>query len=104
MDQSEHFSNSHQHHAEQTSKAANQSLSKNGMTLRGCVEVTMQNYFEQLGGQPTSDVYDMVLHEVEAPLFAMVMRYVGDNQTKASELLGINRGTLRKKLKQYDLL
>ena len=46
----------------------------------------------------------MVLTEVEAPLFEAVMRYTKDNQTRASELLGLNRGTLRKKLKQYDLL
>ena len=42
--------------------------------------------------------------EVEAPLLETVMNYVKGNQTKASELLGLNRGTLRKKLKQYDLL
>ena len=41
---------------------------------------------------------------MEAPLLETVMHYVKGNQTKASELLGLNRGTLRKKLKQYDLL
>ncbi len=46
----------------------------------------------------------MVLCEVEAPLLETVMNHVKGNQTKASELLGLNRGTLRKKLKQYDLL
>jgi len=46
----------------------------------------------------------MVLAEVEAPLFESVMAYTKDNQTRASELLGLNRGTLRKKLKQYGLL
>ena len=51
-----------------------------------------------------TDVYNLVLTEVEAPLLETVMNYVKGNQTKASELLGLNRGTLRKKLKQYDLL
>ncbi|MFJ2712090.1 DNA-binding transcriptional regulator Fis, partial [Pseudomonas sp. NPDC087346] len=51
-----------------------------------------------------TDVYNLVLSEVEAPLLESVMNYVKGNQTKASELLGLNRGTLRKKLKQYDLL
>lgn len=45
-----------------------------------------------------------MLTEVEAPLLETVMNHVKGNQTKASELLGLNRGTLRKKLKQYDLL
>jgi len=73
-------------------------------TLRDSVEVSMNNYFHQLDGQPVTDVYQMVLTEIEAPLFEAVMTYTKDNQTKASEVLGLNRGTLRKKLKQYGLL
>lgn len=73
-------------------------------TLRDSVESSLGNYFKQLDGQPVTDVYQMVLSEIEAPLFETVMAYTKDNQTKASELLGLNRGTLRKKLKQYGLL
>ncbi|HLV17640.1 MAG TPA: DNA-binding transcriptional regulator Fis [Pseudomonas sp.] len=73
-------------------------------TLRGSVEQALNNYFAHLEGAPVTDVYNMVLAEVEAPLLETVMNYVKGNQTKASELLGLNRGTLRKKLKQYDLL
>lgn len=73
-------------------------------TLRDSVESSLGNYFKQLDGQPVTDVYQMVLAEIEAPLFETVMAYTKDNQTKASELLGLNRGTLRKKLKQYGLL
>lgn len=73
-------------------------------TLRDSVIQSMSSYFEQLDGQPVTDVYQMVLSEIEAPLFESVMAYTKDNQTKASQLLGLNRGTLRKKLKQYDLL
>lgn len=75
-----------------------------GQTLRSCVEKALQTYFAHLDGQNTTDLYDLVLSEVEAPLFATVMEYVKGNQSKASELLGLNRGTLRKKLKQYNLL
>lgn len=75
-----------------------------GQTLRACVEKTLQTYFAHLDGQITTNLYDLVLSEVEAPLFASVMEYVKGNQSKASELLGLNRGTLRKKLKQYNLL
>jgi len=59
---------------------------------------------QTLEGAAVTDVYNLVLSEVEAPLLESVMNYVKGNQTKASELLGLNRGTLRKKLKQYDLL
>ncbi|MFT7387099.1 MAG: Fis family transcriptional regulator [Candidatus Endobugula sp.] len=73
-------------------------------SLRACVESTMENYFRHLDGQAVSDVYNMVLAEIEAPLLEVVMKNTRQNQTKASEILGLNRGTLRKKLKQYGLL
>ena len=55
-------------------------------------------------GQQTTALYDLFMHQVEAPLFECVMQHTQDNQSKAAALLGLNRGTLRKKLKQYDLL
>ncbi len=73
-------------------------------TLRDSVERSMNNYFSHLDGQDVTDVYQMVLSEVEAPLLETVMAYVKGNQTRAATLLGLNRGTLRKKLKQYGLL
>jgi Fis family transcriptional regulator len=73
-------------------------------TLRDSVSIALSNYFQHLDGQPVTDVYNMVLSEVEAPLLEEVLRYTRNNQTKAAVLLGLNRGTLRKKLKQYDLL
>lgn len=74
------------------------------VTLRDSVEHALENYFSQLDGAPVTDVYQLVLNEVEAPLLEKVMEYTGDNQTRASAMLGLNRGTLRKKLKQYGLL
>lgn len=71
--------------------------------LRDCVADAMENYFQQLEGHPTNELYRMVLAELEEPLFRAVLKHTGGNQSKASELLGINRGTLRKKLKQYGL-
>ena len=73
-------------------------------SLRENVETAMANYFKHLDGQPVTDVYQMVMSEIEAPLLEQVMKYVRNNQTKAAHLLGLNRGTLRKKLKQYGLL
>ena len=84
--------------------AQDSSFDANTQTLRDSVERALQNYFDNLDGQPVSDVYNMVLSEVEAPLLETVMKYTRDNQTKASTVLGLNRGTFRKKLKQYGML
>jgi Fis family transcriptional regulator len=78
--------------------------SGNAVTLRDSVEVALKNYLAQLDGAPKTEVYQLVLSEVEAPLLEQVMKYTRNNQTRASTMLGLNRGTLRKKLKQYDLL
>lgn len=73
-------------------------------SLRACVEQAMENYFKHLDGQSVSDVYEMVMAEVEAPMLEIVLKYTRHNQTRAAQVLGLNRGTLRKKLKQYGLL
>lgn len=72
--------------------------------LREAVTVSVRKYLEELDGQMSTDVYQMVLAEVEAPLLAEIMAYTNNNQTRASLMLGLNRGTLRKKLKQYKLI
>jgi Fis family transcriptional regulator len=76
----------------------------NTRTLRSSVEETLNNYFADIDGQPVNNVYDMVLSEIEAPMLEVVMRYAHNNQCKAARILGLNRGTLRKKLKRYGLL
>ena len=73
-------------------------------SLKHNVTTAMSQYFTQLDGQPTTDLYQLVLEQVEHPLLEAVMSYTKNNQSKAAEMLGLNRGTLRKKLKQYDLL
>ncbi|PID41680.1 MAG: DNA-binding transcriptional regulator Fis [Proteobacteria bacterium] len=85
-------------------ETAHQSDTGPDVTLRDSVEKSLENYFSQLDGAPVTDVYQLVLSEVEAPLLEQVMKHTRNNQTKASVLLGLNRGTLRKKLKQYGLL
>jgi Fis family transcriptional regulator len=73
-------------------------------SLRACVEQAMNNYFKNLDGQSVSGVYDMVMAEVEAPMLEIVLKNTRHNQTRAAQVMGLNRGTLRKKLKQYGLL
>lgn len=68
-----------------------------------CVKTTVERYFQDLDGANAGDLYDMVLREVEAPLFEAVMSHTQSNQCQAAKILGINRNTLRKKLKLYGL-
>lgn len=75
-----------------------------GISLNNAVRECLSQYFEELNGTPPGNLYDMVLQQVEGPLLEMVLVHVDGNQSRASEYLGINRGTLRKKLKTYDLL
>jgi Fis family transcriptional regulator, factor for inversion stimulation protein len=71
--------------------------------VAACVKSAMERYFNDLNGEKTTGVYEMVLHEVEKPLLEIVMRHVKGNQCRAAEILGINRNTLRKKLKTHKL-
>ncbi|MCZ6854483.1 MAG: DNA-binding transcriptional regulator Fis [Gammaproteobacteria bacterium] len=74
------------------------------MTLANSVEKELEHYFKQLDGAKTCDLYELVLAEVERPLLCAVMNHVDQNQTRAADLLGLSRGTLRKKLKTYGLM
>ncbi|NIR61657.1 MAG: DNA-binding transcriptional regulator Fis [Gammaproteobacteria bacterium] len=76
---------------------------RRGQPLRECVRAALQRYFAQLGDHRPSGLYSMVIGEVEAPLLETVMHYARGNQTCAAEILGINRSTLRKKLKEHGL-
>jgi Fis family transcriptional regulator len=69
--------------------------------LSDFTEDALRSYFRNLNGHKPANIYKLVLGEVEPPLLASVMEYAKGNQTLASEILGINRATLRKKLKQY---
>ncbi|MGO2008885.1 DNA-binding transcriptional regulator Fis [Vreelandella alkaliphila] len=72
--------------------------------LREAVEAAIRRYFEHLDGSQATDLYAMVMAEVEAPLLSCVMEHTEGNQTRAADVLGLNRGTLRKKLKLYGLI
>ena len=71
--------------------------------LRNHAEQCLHDYFASLNGHRPAQLYDMVLREVEEPLFKAVLDYVEGNQSRAAGILGINRGTLRKKLRQFGL-
>ena len=71
--------------------------------LRECVRRSLRTYFRNLDGHSAGDVYDLVLSEIEAPLLEVVLTEVRGNLSRASEVLGLNRATLRKKLRKYGL-
>lgn len=72
-------------------------------TLNECVLTSLSAYFEALEGHDTTDLYQMVLREVERPMFEAVLEHTGHNQSAAAQLLGISRGTLRKKLREHGM-
>ena len=72
--------------------------------LSDIVRESLLKYLQEMDGAPVDNLYDMVIQQVEQPLLEVIMAHVNGNQSKAAECLGINRGTLRKKLKTYTLL
>ncbi len=78
-------------------------LKKNNDSLEKSVTNALLQYLEDLDGETPHNLYDKVLSEIEKPLLSTVMLHCENNQSKAASCLGINRGTLRKKLKQYQI-
>ncbi|MCB1691343.1 MAG: hypothetical protein KDI19_01195 [Pseudomonadales bacterium] len=73
-------------------------------TLSCAVRDAVGGYFNNMGSEPIRDLYSMVLAEVEVPLLTSVLKYTNNNQSQTASILGLNRGTLRKKLKKYGML
>jgi Fis family transcriptional regulator len=71
--------------------------------LSSTVRKVMKQYFKDLDGEKPTAIYEMVVAAVEKPMLEVVMFQAHGNQTRAAELLGVNRNTLRKKLKQHGL-
>ena len=69
--------------------------------IERCVRRAIDGYFRDLDGEEPSAIYEMVIGCVERPLLEVVLDKVEGNQTHAAEMLGINRNTLRKKMKQH---
>jgi Fis family transcriptional regulator len=72
--------------------------------IAACIEGALHTYFSNLDGEKPGAIYDMVLKSVERPMLEVVLERAGGNQTLASEMLGINRNTLRKKLVEHNLV
>ena len=72
--------------------------------LREHVALSVRRYLRDLNGCDADDVYEIVLREMEIPLFVEVLNHCEGNQSRAAAMLGIHRATLRKKLKDYGLV
>jgi Fis family transcriptional regulator, factor for inversion stimulation protein len=77
-------------------------MSKDCRLSQAIIE-SLDDYFMHLDGEPPHAIYEMVLGCVEQPMLEYILNKVGGNQSKAAEVLGINRNTLRKKMAQYNL-
>ena len=75
----------------------------NPCKLSIAINESLEDYFTHLDGQPPHAIYNMVLGCVEKPMLEYILNKVGGNQSKAAEILGLNRNTLRKKMAEYGL-
>ena len=71
--------------------------------INNYISEALNKYFKDLDGEKPAPVYDMVINSVEKPVIQYVLELANRNQSKASEILGINRNTLRKKIKQHKI-
>jgi len=71
--------------------------------LSHAVKHSIRRYLFELEGTQPNNMYELVLRQIEQPLFEAILEHTKGNQSRAAELLGLNRGTLRKKLRSYNL-
>lgn len=71
--------------------------------LSELVRQALQQYFARLDGAGVTDLYALVIGEVEKPLIETVLEQCGHNQSRAAQVLGLSRSTLRKKMSQYEI-
>ena len=76
------------------------------LPLRDHIKEVISTYYKNMvtEGLSPENVYELVMAEVELPLIEATMEYTGNNQSRAAQILGINRGTFRKKLAFYGIL
>jgi Fis family transcriptional regulator len=90
--------------AQKQNKKKNLRFKTSNKPLCKHTEDALDQYFAALNGDRPGDLYDLVIGEVERPLFKAVMDFTQGNQSQAAGILGINRGTLRKKLRTYSII
>ena len=84
-------------------RSGDHGVSSGELPLRNHAERALNSYFSNLNGTRPAHLYDLVMRQVEEPLFRTVLDYAQGNQSQAAGILGINRGTLRKKLREFGI-
>ncbi|MFH0342663.1 MAG: helix-turn-helix domain-containing protein [Chromatiales bacterium] len=79
-------------------------VERRNQPIHQCITESLQIYFANLNGHSPVGLYALVLSEVERPLFEAVLAQTGGNLSKAAQILGLNRNTLRTRLKKYSLI
>ena len=82
---------------------SNKLTNRRQQCLSDSVRESLESYFETLDGHDTSNLYELFLQQVEKPLLEVVLDKTRGNISRASALLGMNRGTLRNRLKKYNI-
>lgn len=78
-------------------------MDKKTTTLEACVHEQLARYFDDLDGETAGGIWHMVISAVERPMLEAVLERAEGNQSRAADMLGINRNTLRKKIEQYGV-
>ena len=79
-------------------------FNRNKRSLRGEVKRAIKRYYRNLDGESPIELYNLTISQIEPPLLEVVLKKCKGNQSQASKILGLNRGTLRKKMAKYGLL
>lgn len=77
--------------------------SESAIPLREHVQKTISRYLHDMGHTQPSNLYQMLMAEIEPPLIEEILKCTGGNQSRAADMLGITRNTLRTKMQRYSI-
>ncbi len=71
--------------------------------IRKIVQSAVRGLLKRYGDNQPEDLFKLVIEEVEKPMLEEVLRFTSGNQCRSAEILGVSRGTLRARMRQYNL-
>jgi len=77
--------------------------SAQAIPLRKHVQITVSRYLKDMGNTDPENLYQMLLAEIEPPLIEEILKRTGGNRSRAADMLGITRNTLRTKMQRYSI-
>jgi DNA-binding protein Fis len=73
------------------------------LSIEGFIGKKLDHFFAKLGMHEADGLYDAVIRQVERPLIQKALSWAGGNQIKAARVLGVNRNTLRTKIRKFNI-